>query len=175
LFSKDSIIRLTSPGKSIPKTEFDRFKVLYLNAHLDSSLEKSCVDTICKLLGMECKAKDIVSIIDPKKTPTMWEVIDQKYTNETDRKRGLGKVIAVSLKANILPTPDGPTLIYGARNWAVHGMLLTSFFRGSQQKYITFVDNITLLLSMVLEGISKDILKKLQQTPTSATKPKSLE
>jgi hypothetical protein len=82
----------------------------------------------------------------------MWEVIDQKYTRAVDRTRGLGKEISLALNAKTLPNPDGPTLIYGARNWAVHGMLLTSFFRGSKQKYLTFIDNITLLLSLTLRG-----------------------
>ena len=109
---------------------------------------------------MECSADGINNVLNPGGTPTMWEVIDQKYSRTQDRAQGIGKVIFVALAAGQLPTPDGPTLIYGARNWSVHGVLLTSFFRGSQQKYMTFIDNITLLLSAVLDGAARNLLNK---------------
>lgn len=182
LFAKDSILAVSSSpvplSASVKSSEIERFKVIYKIAALDPLLEKSCVDTLNKLLSMECKATGITGVLTADGTPTMWEVIYHKYMRPEDRKRSLGKAIALALtnaqnanalattagnKLTIQPTPvvDGHVLIYAARNWAVHGMLLTSFFRGSREKYITFIDNISLLLSAVLEGASRNLLLKI--------------
>jgi len=95
--------------------------------------------------------------------PTMWEVIDQKYSRPKDREipRSIGQHIAEALDTGDWPQPDGPMIIYGARNWTVHGMLLTSFFRGSKAKYPAFIDNINLLLAAVLDGFGQHIFSKL--------------
>ena len=80
----------------------------------------------------------------------MWEVIFYKYIVPDQRQTGIGKSIATALAMGHLPALDAPTIIYGARNWNVHGVLISSSFRGSRQKHITFVDSITSLLSEVL-------------------------
>jgi len=182
LFAKDSILTAASfpvpLTSAVKRNEVKRFEILYKFAALDSDLEKSCVETLNKLLSMECKADGIVGILRADNTPTMWEVIYRKYMRPEDRRRPMGKAIATALdKAqtandqaletstprNNQPPPivQGHDLIYAARNWAVHGMLLTSFFRGSHSKYTTFINNITLLLSAVLEGASRNFLSKL--------------
>jgi hypothetical protein len=157
LFARDSVLALTTLA-NLPASEAKRFQLLYQFSPPNPIIETQCLETLKQLLGMECNAKDIVSVISPGNNPTMWEVIDQKYTRPIDRTRGLGRVIANALNAQQLPNPDGPTLIYGARNWAVHGMLLTSFFRGSRQKYLTFIDNVTLLLSLVLRSAAANLV-----------------
>ena len=92
--------------------------------------------------------------------PTMWEVIDQKYSRPEDRQRpySIGKTISEALAKGDWPRPTGPQLIYGARNWTVHGMLLTSFFRGSSAKYPAFIENIQLLLAAVLDRFARRVL-----------------
>ncbi|MCW1912118.1 hypothetical protein OJ996_00945 [Luteolibacter sp. GHJ8] len=182
LFAKDSILTLaasvTSFPNSIQNSEAKRFEVLYQSAALDPTLESACVGNINSLLSMECRADSMVGVLRADGTPTMWEIIYHKYMRPEDRTRPMGSAIGAALNAASVanaaaaaagtkrvnhapPAIQGPALIYAARNWAVHGMLITSFFRGSHQKYITFINNITLLLAAVLEGASKNLLPKL--------------
>jgi len=182
LFAKDSILTVVSSPvpltAAIRASEIKRFDVIYKVAGLNPALEGTCVDTLNELLSMECKADGLVGVFTADDTPIMWEVIYEKYMRPDDRSRPLGKLInaaikkaqsahttakAAGTKRTDQPKPlvQGPDLIYAARNWAVHGMLLTSFFRGSRQKYITFIDNITLLLAAVLDGASRNLLPKL--------------
>ena len=180
LFAKDSILSIASAplplSKNVKGIEFKRFEVLYRFANIDTALERSCLDNLNALLSMECATPDVTGELKADGTPTMWEVIYHKYMRPEDRTRSIGKTIgnaiahAKSEHAKITQASrkdqpslsvDGPTLIYAARNWAVHGMLITSFFRGSKQKYISFIDNIALLLSAVLEGASKKLLAKV--------------
>jgi hypothetical protein len=159
LFAKDSILKEMTAA-ALPFPELKRFELVYAFAKLDATTEAHCLKTIKDSLGMACRATGVTSVLGGS-DPTMWEVIDQKYSRPADRQRGLGKVIKTALLAGTIPNPSGPELIYGTRNWAVHGMLLTSFFRGSRQKYITFIDSITLLLSCVLKGAAEELKAKL--------------
>lgn len=175
LFAKDSILRfapaLPAPAakasakgkkkkkkkKNAKATEAQRFQRLYLLAKVDPAVEKNCLNTLNSLFGIGCNAAGVTPVLSA--APTMWEVIDQKYSRDEDRKRGLGKVISDALHAKTAPKPDAPTFVYGARNWAVHGMLLTSFFRGSPHKYVTFINTITFLLSLVVSGAAEELEK----------------
>ncbi len=98
---------------------------------------------------MECQAQSLPGA-PVKASYTMWEVIFYKYIVPNQRNMGIGRDIATALAAGHLPAPDLPTIIYGARNWNVHGVLISSSFRGSRQKHITFVESICLILSEVL-------------------------
>lgn len=158
LFAKESILDIISPGATHPTPELHRFKKLYEYADIDPNIESKCVDTVNGLLGMLCLSAGVISATG-NKYPTMWEVIDAKYSRPKDRTLGIGKLIHTAISAKTLPTPGGPEIIYGVRNWSVHGMLLTSFFRGSQQKYITFIDSITYLLALVLKGAADKFVK----------------
>lgn len=161
LFACDSILRLLTTRK-LPTQEGQRFRLLYSSATINNQLETACLKNLHALLGMECKTDGLKPTLGLKYTyPTMWEVIHHKYSRAEDYKRGIGKVIAEALAKHQLPVVDGPTLIYGARNWTVHGVLLTSFFRGSPQKYLTFINNIELLLAATLNGAATSIYPKL--------------
>jgi hypothetical protein len=160
LYARDGVLRLIVPMAKLPTTDLDQFKLLYKAASPDAKLETSCISTLHRLLDMECATTGITPILGTA-NPTMWEVIYHKYCRPKDRTRGIGKVIGNALAKKQFPRPDGPTLIYGARNWAVHGMLLTSFFRGSRQKYLTFIDNITLLLAATLRGAAQHFDKQI--------------
>jgi hypothetical protein len=151
----------------------DRFTVLYSNAGITPAIETTALSTLYRLLDMECDTDDVAPMLTVPTTParnpnlaapaypTMWEVVFHKYSRVKDQTRGIGKVIGDALAAHNFPRPDAPTLIYGARNWTVHGMLLTSFFRGSQRKYETFIDNINLLLAAALAGVSQQLATKI--------------
>lgn len=182
LFAKDSILSVASSPVPLTPTicssELNRFDLIYRAANLNPSIEGPCVHNLNELLSMECQADGIVGVLTADGTPVMWEVIYHKYMRPEDKRRPLGRLIntaiqnaqvahaaadAAGTKRTAQPKPQvrGPDIIYAARNWAVHGMLLTSFFRGSQQKYITFIDNITLLLAAVLDGSARTLLPKL--------------
>ena len=175
LFAKESILKLIPTFQSMTdaqKTNIVRndgklFEQIYNFASVNQNLATDCLTKLNDLLSMRCAAQDIEGIFaektraypmpaypkpKPKPLPTMWEVICRKYLTPRDRLRGLGKKIMTALQAQKMPTVDGPTLIYATRNWAVHGVLLTSFFRGSRFKFMIYIDNITLLLSAVVRG-----------------------
>ncbi len=173
LFSRDSVLRVLGPPPR-RDSEIDRFRIIYAGAGITASPEESSIlQTLNGLLDMECNTRDVAPMLtipssSPRNPnlaaqpyPTMWEVIYKKYLRPTDQARGIGKVIGHALASRRYPRPDGPTLIYGARNWTVHGMLLTSFFRGSEHKYRTFVDNINLLLASVLAGASRELAARV--------------
>jgi hypothetical protein len=160
----------------VKESDAKRFEVLYRFAGLAPAVESTCLDALNSLLSMECQTGGVQGELKADGTPTMWEVIYHKYMRSEDRRRGIGKIIAHALDGarrrnarfapggrvdNPPPAATGPTLVYAARNWAVHGMLLTSFFRGSRQKYIRFIENITLLLSAVLDGAAQNFLRGL--------------
>jgi hypothetical protein len=156
LFAHDDVLRSAGGTVPFPKPEGDRFGALYNLAAIDGANEAASMQTLYQLLGMECKSVGLAPRLGLG-NPTMWEVIDAKYSRPEDRARGIGKIIANAIASGNMPTPNGPTLIYGVRNWTVHGMLLTSFFRGSPQKYLTFINNITFLLAASLAGASQKI------------------
>jgi hypothetical protein len=180
LFARDSVLAIALSPLSLPSSkklsEAKRFQLLYNFAGIEPCLQCSCLKNLNAVLSIECKADDLKGELKADGTPTMWEVIYSKYMRPEDRTRTIGKLIGTAIEQakaqngkvseadridQSLPSADGPTVIYAARNWAVHGMLLTSFFRGSKQKYITFIDNITLLLSAALEGAARNLLNKL--------------
>jgi hypothetical protein len=173
LFSRDSVLSVLGllPAN---ENELARFRIVYASAGISTSPEEaSILQTLYALLDMECDTDDVAPMLtlpaSPPRNPhlaapsypTMWEVIFSKYLRPTDRTRGIGRVIGHELAAHRHPRPDGPVLIYGARNWTVHGMLLTSFFRGSRRKYETFIDNINLLLAAALAGASRELAARI--------------
>lgn len=183
IFAKESILGLipafqsmtTSQRKEIARIEIKQFEQIYQFASLNIKLANDCLTNLNDLLATRCAAEGINgifgSVLSGKKRayptpgtppfPTMWEVIDHRYLRPSDRKRGLGRVITMGLRSKTMPIGDGPGLIYATRNWAVHGVLLTSFFRGSPQKFMAYIDNVTLLLSAVMRGSAVEFLRIL--------------
>ncbi|MGB7282521.1 MAG: hypothetical protein WBE13_09695 [Candidatus Acidiferrum sp.] len=47
------------------------------------------------------------------------------------------------------------TLIYATRNWNIHGVLLSSSFRGQRKKFSVWLSVVNLALAKVLEGSAK--------------------
>jgi hypothetical protein len=184
LFAKESILSLipsfqsmtNAQRKNISRSDGKQFEQIYKFASVNQNLATDCLVKLNNLLSMRCEAQGVEGIFEEKRhaypmpaypmpklkpLPTMWEVIFHKYLTPTDQTRGLGKEIMMALQAQKMPRVDGPTLIYATRNWAVHGVLLTSFFRGSRQKFMIYIDNITLLLSAVVRGSADKFLQIL--------------
>ena len=155
LFSRDSILKRAVAPRALPAQldEARRFRILYDFAQLPPALVTAEHALLNKILSMQCQAQPLPGA-PVKPSYTMWEVIFYKYIVPNERRRGVGRSIATALAAGHLPTLDAPAIIYAARNWNVHGVLISSSFRGSRQKHMTFVDSITLLLSEVLARVA---------------------
>lgn len=84
-------------------------------------------------------------------------MIYYKYTVAHEQTRGLGKkLFHAATSANYLPL-DLPTLIYATRNWNIHGVLLSSSFRGTRKKFNIWIDTVNLALARILEGTASAI------------------
>jgi hypothetical protein len=87
--------------------------------------------------------------------PTILEVIYFKYTVASEQSRGLGKKLLKAATTDNYESLDLPTLIYATRNWNIHGVLLSSSFRGTRKKFNLWIDTINLTLAEVLANSSK--------------------
>lgn len=74
---------------------------------------------------------------------------------------GVGRTIMQALASSPPADLDIPTIIYAARNWNVHGVLVSSSFRGTRQKYVKFIESIMLVLSEVLARAAADFESRL--------------
>jgi hypothetical protein len=151
LFSRDSILSLTFLPRPLPNVvgELARFRVLYEFAAVPDVVIHPERTLLNQLLRMDYRSQPLPGVpVQP--SYTMWEIISHKYTVTTERTRGVGKLIADTLAAGATPYLDVPTIIYAARNWNVHGVLLSSSFRGTRRKYVTFIESLMLVLSEVL-------------------------
>lgn len=160
LFAHDSILSHTTTANPLPTDELRRFRLLYTFASVQAATETACIRNLHQLLGMQCATRDVTPALGTG-YPTMWEVIYHKYSRPVDQRRGIGRLIGNAIARGVAPTPDGPALIYAARNWTVHGVLLTSFFRGSLEKYLTFMDALQFLLAAALDGAATQLETRL--------------
>jgi hypothetical protein len=151
LFSRDSILARAVAPNALPNltSELRRFRILYDFAQLPAALVAAEHTLLNNILGMQCQAEPLPGAPN-KPSYTMWEVIFYKYIVPGQRNIGIGGSIATALAAGNIPALDVPTIIYGARNWNVHGVLISSSFRGSKQKHLVFIESIILLLSEML-------------------------
>ena len=91
--------------------------------------------------------------------PTILEVIYFKYTVAHEQTRGLGKKLFRAATTKNYHALDLPTLIYATRNWNIHGVLLSSSFRGTRKKFNIWIDTVNMGLARVLEGTAIALLK----------------
>jgi hypothetical protein len=154
LFARDSVLSLAIQPAPLPQLggEESRFRVLYNFAQVPEPIIFAEQKLLNQLLGMECEAEPLAGVLN-KPPYTMWEIIFYKYTVEPQRKRGIGRLIGSALADGACPYLDIPAIIYGARNWNVHGVLLSSSFRGTRRKYEAFMNSLMLVLSEVLARI----------------------
>ena len=151
LFSRKPILALARQPSPLPqlKSELQRFRVLYDFAQLPADLVAREHKLLNQVLSIECQAKPIAGA--PRKSSyTMLEIIFYKYIVPDQRDKGVGLTIGSAITSTPAATLEIPTIIYAARNWSVHGVLLSSSFRGSRQKYVTFIESLMFVLSEVL-------------------------
>jgi hypothetical protein len=151
LFSRDEILELilNKPLPNNQRSELARFRILYDFAQLPQALVDRDETLFNNLLNMECTAKSLPGAA-ARSHYRMWEVIFYKYITADQRKIGIGKIIDSAVQSGTLPKLDVPLILYAARNWQVHGVLISSSFRGTRRKYQTFIDGINFILSEVL-------------------------
>jgi hypothetical protein len=91
--------------------------------------------------------------------PTLLEVIYFKYTVAHEQTRGLGKKLLHAATSANYQALDLPILIYATRNWNIHGVLLSSSFRGTRKKFNIWIDTVNLALARVPEGSTSAVRK----------------
>jgi hypothetical protein len=151
LFARDSILSLAKQPAPLPPLggEESRFRLLYEFAQIPAPIAEAEQTLLNQLLRMECEAESLAGAPN-KPSYMMWEIIFYKYIVAHQQTLGIGHRIATALASGACPYLDAPAIIYGARNWNVHGVLLSSSFRGTRRKYVAFMNSIMLLLSEVL-------------------------
>ena len=154
IFARNEILHLLDPALGNRATELERFRVLFNNAGISAADIAKTEKTLHSLLALPMHVKHFPwgAINNP---PTILEVIYFKYTVPAEQSRGLGKKILQAATTRNYSALDLPTLIYATRNWNIHGVLLSSSFRGSQKKFNLWIDTINTAISQVLGGASK--------------------
>jgi hypothetical protein len=93
--------------------------------------------------------------------PTILEVIYFKYTVAQEQSRGVGKKLLRAATTRNYRDLDLPTLIYATRNWNIHGVLISTSFRGTIKKFNVWINTINMALARVLEGAAVELQKAL--------------
>jgi hypothetical protein len=160
LFSRGAILKMIDPASSGTGSELERFKVLSKGASLAATDEQAYLKALHSLLSLPMHVQHFpwISVNTP---PTLLEVIYFKYTVPHEQTRGLGKKLLQAATTSNYIALDLPTLIYATRNWNIHGVLLSSSFRGTRKKFNLWIDTINLALAKVLEGAAATIQESL--------------
>jgi hypothetical protein len=156
LFSRGEILKLIDPSASGTGSELERFKILFKGASLAPGDEQAYVKLLHTLLALPMHVKHFpwASVNSP---PTLLEVIYYKYTVAHEQTKGVGKKLLLAATTSNYSLLDLPTLIYATRNWNIHGVLLSSSFRGTRKKFNLWIDTINIALAKALEGATSSI------------------
>lgn len=154
LFARTEILHLLDPSLGNGASELQRFRVLFNNSGISAADITKVEKTLHSLLALPMHVQHFpwVAINNP---PTILEVIYFKYTVPAEQSRGLGKKLLQAATTGNYSALDLPTLIYATRNWNIHGVLLSSSFRGTRKKFNLWIDTINVALARVLDGASK--------------------
>jgi hypothetical protein len=154
LFCRSSILALLDPTSGSKKSELDRFRILFASSNLPAAEVGKSTATLLSM-PMHVKHFPWPSVNSP---PTLLEVIYFKYMVSEEQNRGIGKRIKQAFTTGNYSQLDLPSLIYATRNWNVHGVLLSSSFRGTRKKFDIWIDTVVLSLCRILEGSSAKII-----------------
>lgn len=154
LFARTEILHLLDPSLSNGASELQRFRVLFNNSGVSATDVAAMETKLHSLLALPMHVQHFpwVAINNP---PTILEVIYFKYTVPSEQSRGLGKKLLHAATTGNYSSLDLPTLIYATRNWNIHGVLLSSSFRGTRKKFDLWIDTINVALAHILNGSSK--------------------
>jgi len=160
VFARPSLVSLFDRSIGAAPSEPVAFGAMYRASALDPSIERDHLKTLNQIVGMSQTPKQFPWL--PAGAPiTVAHVIYYKYTTDHEKQRGVGKKLATALSTGVYQPLDLPTLIYATRNWTVHGVLLSSSMRGTQKKFLIFMQTINDALIRVLDGAGSALLAKL--------------
>lgn len=154
LFARPAIIRALSPSCGANAPELERFRVLYHSSRLSSAQQRHFESNLHSMLSSPVHVEGFPwpALNNP---PTLLEVIYFKYMVDREQRMGLGRKLLRAAQTGSYTELDLPTLIYATRNWNIHGVLLSSSFRGQRKKFSAWVGLINLALATVLEGTAE--------------------
>ena len=142
VFTRESLLSLVSP--TIPASEFAKFKILLsLDTIVDSAVIeaelRSLLDTITtpRLPGLPSGAK-----------VTTLKAIHLKYVPHGTHHGACANALASAANSGSAASLDLATMIYGLRNWSIHGNALDGCF-GSQPRQMRYVELLTNVLADV--------------------------
>jgi hypothetical protein len=159
LFSRPSILALLGAPANT-RGELNSFRILHRTAGILSATETAHLKTLHTILDIPMKVKDF-PWLPPGVMPKLFEVIYFKYTTASQQKLGFGKKLVAASAAGTISPVDLPTIIYATRNWHVHGVLLSSSFRGPSQKFELYINTINKALAEILGGVGSHLLTLL--------------
>jgi hypothetical protein len=160
VFARPSLVTLFDPSIGMAPSEPVAFGAMYTASALDPLIEHDHLNTLNQILGMAQTPKRFPWL--PAGTPvSVAHAIYYKYTTDREKRRGVGKKLANAISSGVYQPIDLPTLIYATRNWTLHGVLLSSSMRGTQKKFLVFIQAINDALIRVLDGAGSALLSKL--------------
>lgn len=151
LFSRPAVIDMIGSTLGSNGSEPERFSVLFRSCGLSRADASAYEKTLHALLATEI-AVDSFPWASTSSPITTLDVIYYKYTVAKQQNTGQGKKLFQAASTKIYNYLDLPTLIYATRNWNIHGVLITTSFRGPKRKFNLWIDTINLALARVLEG-----------------------
>jgi hypothetical protein len=160
LFARSAIIELLDSTSDQRASELERFRVLFQHCGLPTVDANTLELTLHSLLALPMYVRHFpwASVHTP---PTILEVIYFKYTVTREQSRGVGRKLLRAATTGNYRHLDLPTLIYATRNWNIHGVLLSSSFRGTRKKFNVWIDTVNIALARILEGAAVALQKAI--------------
>ena len=160
LFARDSVLNLLHANANSIKSELSRYRVLFQSALVPDADQAQAIQTLHAILALEVKTRDFPWTTSSS-PPTLVEIVYHKYTTSAERQRGIGRELGRALADRSLVRLDLPLLIYATRNWNIHGVLLSSSFRGTRKKFDMWIDTTNRICAAVLEGCARALWQVL--------------
>jgi hypothetical protein len=157
IFVRNGILRMLT-GANLGKGEEERFRVLFECANLNADKVNKWRETIVNLLMSHTQLKTPLPTIPQRTDVRICELICHKYVVQSERRRGVTKRIYEATIQGDFAAIDFPALIYAARNWNVHGVLISSSLFTNQKVYLAFVRTINISLSEMFQSIGQILL-----------------
>ena len=153
LFARPAILNLLGGNLGAKLPELDRFRVLLQKSSLPATDVTSYESKLHSLLATEMQVEHFPWSARVGPVTTL-EVIYHKYTVASEQARGVGKKLHHAATAKNYSGLDLATLIYATRNWNIHGVLITTSFRGPEQKFNLWIDTVNAALARILDGVA---------------------
>jgi hypothetical protein len=160
LFARSAIIGTLDRSAASERTELARFRVLYEHSGILPAEVTKLESVLHSLLAEQTHVQHF-PWARLHSTPTVLELIFFKYTVLDYQRRGIGPALHQAVTSGNYTHLDLPTLIYATRNWNIHGVILSSSFRGPRQRFLSWINTTNMALARVLEGTATALSKKM--------------